>query len=234
MLNRSLRVIALALAAMAGCGGATSTGSGRERVELGKIPEGVLMREQQPRFSPETLMLASRESAEIWIPLALLSEIEADLVAIRKTYPQLAAFEVPIFMPDMLLVTLKPDAPFADAWKAGRLESGEAELDAALRHFNAVSVRRSYSTTVEVQFAQSLNLERLGPVIEATSPTIEMAYGDSNAIMGPELHRSKAADARTYTFIAGCGVPDGCTDRHTWIVRFAPGGGPTMRETITP
>ena len=82
-MNRSLRVMALAAAALAGCGGSKApSGADRAAVrmpEIGKVPAGVLLREQQPRFSPEVVMLGAREATEIWIPVAPLSEIDADL-----------------------------------------------------------------------------------------------------------------------------------------------------------
>jgi hypothetical protein len=229
--------MALAAAALAGCGGSKAPsgadGAAVRMPEIGKVPAGVLLREQQPRFSPEVVMLGAREATEIWIPVAPLSEIDADLAKIRQTYPALAKFKPSISATDILFVTLKPDVAFADAWEAGRLETGEAELDAVLRHFNAVSVSRSFGKTFAVQFAQSLNLEQLGPVVQATSTAVKLANGDFFMGEVPEILRSKAADARVYTFIDGCDSPAGCTDRHTWVLRFAPDGALTMSETTT-
>lgn len=234
LMNRSLWVMALAVA-MAGCRGSTS-GVGEADVrmpELGEVPAGVLLREQQSRFSPEVMLLASRAADDIWIPLALLSEIEGELALIRKTYPVVAQVELPVLPADMLLVTLKPGVTFADAWNAGRLETGEPELDALLRHFNAVSVSRSSGTTFEVTFAQWLNLNRLSSVVQATSSSVKLAghnffFGDP-----AELRRLKAAGNRVYTFVRGCETPDGCTGRPTWIVRIAGDGSLTMHETTT-
>jgi hypothetical protein len=226
MLNRSLRVMALAAAALAGCGDAKAPA-------LGEVPAGVLLREQQPRFPDEVVMIGAREAIEIWIPVTLLSEIQADLARIRATYPALARFELEVPETDTLFVTLKPEATFADAWTAGRLETGEAQLDAVLRHFNAVRVSHSFGTTFGVQFAQPLNLERLAALVQSTSTAVDFANG--NFYMGdiPEILRSKAADARVYTFINGCDSPAGCGDRHTWVLRFTPDGALTMSETTT-
>lgn len=232
-MNRSLRVLALA-AAMTGCRGSTGAGEAEARMPvIGEIPAGALLREQQPRFSAEVLMLGSRAADDVWIPLALLSEIEGELALIRKTYPVVAQVELPVLPADLLFVTLKPGVAFADAWSAGRLETGEAELDALLRHFNAVSVSRSFGTTFEVTFAQWLNLDRLSSAVQATSSSVEFA--NRNFLFGApaELRRLQAAGNRVYTFVRGCETPDGCSGRPTWIVRIAGDGSLTMHETTT-
>ncbi len=111
----------------------------------------MLLREQQPRLLPE-VVLGAREATEIWIPVAPLKTRSTPTSAkIRQTYPALAKFKPSISATRILFVTLKPDVAFADAWEAGRLETGEAELDAVLRHFNAVSVSRSFGKTFAVQ-----------------------------------------------------------------------------------
>jgi len=222
-------------AAMVGCRGSTS-GAGEVDVrmpEIGEVPAGVLLREQQLRFAPEIMTLGSREADDIWIPLALLSEIEGELALIRETYPVVAQVELAILPADMLLVTLKPGVAFADAWKAGRLETGEAELDALLRYFNAVSVRCSFGMNFEVTFAQWLNVGRLSSVVQATSTSVKLAY--KNFLVGDpaEIRRLKAAGNRVYTFVRGCKEPDGCSSRPTWIVWIARDGSLTMRETTT-
>jgi hypothetical protein len=232
-MNRSLRVLALA-AAMTGCRGSTGAGEADARMPvIAEVPAGVLLREQQPRFSPEIMLLGSRAADDVWIPLALLSEIEGELALIRKTYPVVAQVELPVLPADLLFVTLKPGVAFADAWSAGRLETGEAELDALLRHFNAVSVSRSFGTTFEVTFAQWLNLDRLSSAVQATSSSVEFA--NRNFLFGApaELRRLQAAGNRVYTFVRGCETPDGCSGRPTWIVRIAGDGSLTMHETTT-
>ena len=57
-------------------------------------------------------------------------------------------------------------------------------------------------------------------LVQSTSTAVDFANG--NFYMGdiPEILRSKAADARVYTFINGCDSPAGCGDRHTWVLRF--------------
>lgn len=228
MKGRILAMAAIAAIALAGCGG---SGSG----PAGGFP-GAVTRDQEPNFSPDSLLLASQSSSDVWIPFAYAASIDADLLRIRAAYPVLATLHArPRSEPRTLLVTLKAGAPFADAWRAGTLTTGDAKFDALLTDYNAVSVRSLSGDTFVVTFAQWLNTTRLATAVKAASGQVSAAGENFTVGDGNQIYRSVSGGARGYAFVKGWGdCSAGCIFKHRWNVTVSADGALSMTESGSP
>lgn len=228
---RLLLVAAAAAVTLAGCGGSASVPPGS-----GGLPAGVVTRDEEPRFTADGLLLASLSATDAWIPLALATAIDADLVRIRSAYPILARIHArPRSEPKTLLVTLHPAAPFRDAWIAGTLTTGDTGLDALLTQFNATGVRHLTGDLFVITFAQWLNTNRLAGAVKAASTQIRGAGENLTVGDGDQILRSEVDGVRTYAFVQGWGdCPAGCIYRHRWNVSIAPDGTLSVTESGSP
>lgn len=175
-------------------------------------------------LDPVYVTLGIQETIRLDQPLA---ETVADVIDRARTVePHLFRIHTrPPWSPDSLYIWAEREE-VSQAWRAGELLTGVAELDFLLTEYFVSEVEASADRPDDfvVYFAEPLNAARLlerFTAIEGIAGSVLWAYGDSN-----EIDVALQEDGWHVTFTLGWGdCPAGCIYHHRWEVVVADAGG---------
>jgi hypothetical protein len=233
MIRTKLRLLAYPalLAILIGCG------SGGDTVGI----SDPVTDQTRASYSADALLMASRETEEVWISAAVAGEIDEQLSRIRAKYPEVsdihpAGSGIEQALLEVVLIAIDTDSSWTGEWKAGKLHSGEADLDAILTEFNAkkivpLNLEAANRTWFRIDFAQPLNLVNLAKRIKAASTRIQSVEPNGVFSDGEDISRVMDKSAPVYTFSLGWGdCPAGCIHKHYWEFTLPADKSVALRE----
>ncbi len=232
---RAVLLATVALAGVIGCGGSSSSDNG------GTAPPNIT-RTTEATFSESARILAAREAAAsgaTWLNADTARGFDADLSAVRRTFPQVGDITaLSEYGLRTVVVAVRAGTAWEDNWRRGEPTTGEPALDALLAEFapeqiralgGAIETMPAYFT---VRFGQSLNMVKLAERLKAASANItaanpDYAAGDGNNIV--RVANTPGDGSRRYVFSRGSGdCPAGCIDRYSYAFAVSANG-----ETVT-
>jgi len=128
-MTRRQALLGLSLLLAAGCGGGGSGG------------DTVLTRANEASFDPDASILAAREVGGYVVPVATTRSLNELLRGLRMAFPETSTIHAyTSYDPHLLHFAIAKTAPWIATWKAGKLDTGIAELDSLLQEFGAQNV----------------------------------------------------------------------------------------------
>jgi hypothetical protein len=200
-----------------------------------------LTRSNDPGYSRDAQVLASRVADGPWLPSDRMAMFDRDLNRIRTQYPQVADIHaVGDYVLEELIVGVKADAPWLANWQKGTLTTGDVNLDNLLTTYGATSIRGGTfifegHTWFVITFAEALNIRALVPLFLAASSNFTYAEPDGYIGDGDRITFSTTSNTKTYVFSHGWGdCPAGCIERHSWTVTLNYNGSIALEESGPP
>lgn len=129
-----------------------------------------------------------------------------------------------------LIVGLESSAEWAQAWREGKTETGNARIDALLRRYD-LSLERFYDWSTDdaavLQAAAPLNIAALAAEF---APLAGVRYAEPNGYGGDgnDIGAERIAGAWRLAYSLGFGdCPAGCISRHFWTFEVSDAGNVT-------
>lgn len=187
------------------------------------------------RHSPDAVTLTLRlQESGIFLDEKLADEVEWALAAARTAHDRLAELHaLPDYVPDQLIVSCSPSAPWLAAWNRGQVETGYEPIDSLGKSYDLLSVERIGSDLPHflLTFARPMRVPELARHYVSV-PGVITANPNSVAGDGNRIECFRKDNLWHFVFSEGWGdCPSGCLNRRYWYVLVQPDGASQLVQT---